>query len=56
MNDFKFLDSFWMHMHTRQQSDLKLLLMGKLSNCIDSTTKQARTDAASGTESVALNR
>ena len=40
----------------RQQSNLKLLLTLNLQNLFESTTKQAGTGSAWGTESGALNR
>ena len=46
----------WIYKLTRQQSNLKLLPTENLQNAFDSTTKQARSDEAWGTESGALNR
>ena len=45
-----------MYTQTRQQSNFKLMSMEKLMDCFYLTTKQARTDAAWGTVSEALNR
>ena len=56
MNNQVSLLVLWMYILTRQQSNLKLLPTENLQNTFDSTTKQARTDPAQGTESGVLNR
>ena len=56
MNEQISLFLLWMDTLMRQQSNLELLSTENLQMLFESTTKQARTGSAWGTESGALNR
>ena len=56
MNDQISLLLLWMYQLMRQQSNLKLLPTENLQNIFASTTKQAKTGSAQGTESGVLSR
>ena len=50
------LFQLWMHKCSKQQSNLQLLLTGKLTNVDDLTTKLAGIHSAWGTGAAVLNR